>query len=350
MTDDFSARLLNWFDHHGRKHLPWQQQINPYRVWVSEIMLQQTQVATVVGYFERFMANFPTLDRLADGSTDEVLHLWTGLGYYARGRNLHKTARKIKAEFNGEFPTDLEQLMALPGIGRSTAGAIIAIACGGRAPILDGNVKRVLSRCFAVPGWPGQSQVANQLWALAERLTPRIRVADYTQAIMDLGATLCTRSRPDCANCPMAEICIARNHNTIAAYPGKKTRQPLPVRSICMLLIENASGEFLLEKRPSQGLWGGLWGFPEAEPNAIDRVLAEQSLTPAAEQPIAPFRHTFTHFHLDITPIHVTCPSLDYRIGEPDGLTWYDLNAPQTIGLTRPVTRMFSELTARRVK
>ncbi|NQV66843.1 MAG: A/G-specific adenine glycosylase [SAR86 cluster bacterium] len=344
MTTDFSDRLLRWFDTSGRKHLPWQQQISPYRVWVSEIMLQQTQVATVIGYFERFMQRFPTIDQLADASEDEVLHLWTGLGYYARARNLHKTARTIIADFNGEFPANLEQLVALPGIGRSTAGAIISIACGGRAAILDGNVKRVLARCFGVYGWPGQTPVANALWEIAERLTPTTRVNDYTQAIMDLGATLCTRSRPDCNQCPMLETCVAHKTDEVERLPGKKTRQAIPVRSTYMLVIENSEGEFLLEKRPSRGLWGGLWGFPETEPAMLDAVLANQALEPVAAQVILPFRHTFTHFHLDITPLHVRSSRSSHQIGEPDRLTWYDLQATQAIGLTRPVTRIFAQL------
>jgi A/G-specific adenine glycosylase len=350
MIDDFSERLLTWFDEHGRKHLPWQQNISHYRVWVSEIMLQQTQVTTVIGYYERFMARFPDINALAAASQDEVLHLWTGLGYYARGRNLHKTAQRLHSEHNSQFPDSVDGLIDLPGIGRSTAGAIICIAGGGRAPILDGNVKRVLARCFGISGWPAETQVARQLWKLAEQLTPQQRVADYTQAIMDIGATLCTRSRPRCDICPFAPECIATNTGQISAFPGKKPKKVIPVRTTCMLLIENKRGEFLLEKRPSEGLWGGLWGFPEIAQEQLDQHLTEQRLQRQQTQPMADFRHTFSHFHLDITPVHVTYtePSagleLD-RVAQAETHIWYALRAPTAIGLTRPVTRVFEQLT-----
>jgi A/G-specific adenine glycosylase len=370
MIDDFGTRLLAWFDIHGRKHLPWQRNPSPYRVWVSEIMLQQTQVGTVIGYFERFMARFPTVNMLAAASEDEVLHLWTGLGYYARARNLHKTAQRLTREYNAEFPQTVEQLIDLPGIGRSTAGAIVAIACGGRATILDGNVKRVLARCFGVEGWPGQTQVAAELWQIAETLTPHSRVNDYTQAIMDLGATLCTRSKPNCDACPFNAECVARKTGQTSMFPGKKPSKKIPVRQTCMLLIENAQGEFLLQKRPSTGLWGGLWSFPEVTREQLEQALEgtlEQTLeqtmladTPNSPPLVAPFRHTFTHFHLDITPIHVTYAHIDALAGLPGlgniaagqsavheaGSSWYDTRAPQAIGLTRPVTRIFQQLAA----
>jgi A/G-specific adenine glycosylase len=355
MIDDFSERLLTWFDQHGRKHLPWQQDISHYRVWVSEIMLQQTQVATVIGYYERFMARFPDINALAAASQDEVLHLWTGLGYYARARNLHKTAQQLHSEHNSQFPDNIDGLIGLPGIGRSTAGAIMCIAGGGRAPILDGNVKRVLARCFGIPGWPAETRVANQLWALAEQLTPQNRVADYTQAIMDLGATLCTRSRPRCDICPFAVECIAATTGQISIFPGKKPKKTIPVRTTCMLLIENSRGEFLLEKRPSQGLWGGLWGFPEITSEQLEQHLADQGLQRQKSSVLPDFRHTFSHFHLDITPVHVTYgdEAGDFkenklemnRVAEPETRTWYALQAPVEIGLTRPVTRVFEQLT-----
>jgi A/G-specific adenine glycosylase len=349
MIDDFSERLLTWFDQHGRKHLPWQQDISHYRVWVSEIMLQQTQVATVIGYYARFMARFPDINALAAASQDEVLHLWTGLGYYARARNLHKTAQRLHSEHNGQFPDDLDGLIALPGIGRSTAGAITSIAGGGRAPILDGNVKRVLARCFGIHGWPAQTQVARQLWALAEQLTPQQRVADYTQAIMDLGATLCTRSRPRCDMCPFVAECIAATTDQVSAFPGKKPKKVIPIRTTCMLLHENSRGEFLLEKRPSQGLWGGLWGFPEIAPEKLEQHLADQGLQRQRSPHLTDFRHTFSHFHLDITPVHVIYdPAVSHlevdRVSELEIHTWYALQAPAEIGLTRPVTRIFEQL------
>ncbi|MFT6316800.1 MAG: A/G-specific adenine glycosylase [Candidatus Azotimanducaceae bacterium] len=347
MIDDFSERLLTWFDQHGRKHLPWQHDINHYRVWVSEIMLQQTQVATVIGYYERFMARFPDINALAAASQDEVLHLWTGLGYYARARNLHKTAQQLHQHNNSQFPDDLDGLIDLPGIGRSTAGAIMCIAGGGRAPILDGNVKRVLARCFGISGWPAETQVANQLWTLAGQLTPHDRVADYTQAIMDLGATLCTRSRPQCDICPFATECIAATTARTSEFPGKKPKKVMPIRTTCMLLIENPRGEFLLEKRPSQGLWGGLWGFPEIAPAQLEQHLTDQRLQRQQAPHLPEFRHTFSHFHLDIAPVHVTYATADSCLGidqVAETHAWYSLQAPAEIGLTRPVTRIFEQL------
>ena len=242
----FHRRLLHWFRHHGRHDLPWQSPRDAYRVWVSEIMLQQTQVATVIPYFERFMARFPDLASLASADLDQVLHLWTGLGYYARARNLHRAAGVIVAEHGGRFPTDFEAVLALPGIGRSTAGAILAQACDQRHAILDGNVRRVLARHRAIEGWPGQKAVENTLWALAEELTPAEDVADYTQAIMDLGATVCTRSQPRCAACPLAEDCQARAAGRQADFPGRRPRKALPERHTRMLLLRDAEGQVLL--------------------------------------------------------------------------------------------------------
>ena len=343
---DFAPRLLDWFDRHGRKHLPWQQDISPYRVWVSEIMLQQTQVSTVIPYYGRFMARFPSVNSLAEASEDEVLHHWTGLGYYARARNLHKAAALIANTLNARFPDTVEELCALPGIGRSTAGAIVSIAQFGRAPILDGNVKRVLARCFGVAGWPGQAEVAKQLWALSDEVTPVERVADYTQAIMDLGATLCARSSPKCAACPFEADCIAHRSGLIDNLPGKKPKKALPVKTTCMLLIENRNGEFLLERRPSVGLWGGLWSFPECEADSIEtalqRKLGEEE-APCTNM-LATLRHTFTHFHLDITPVHIKLHSDTMGIAEADALRWYSSRAPQEIGLTSPVTKLLETM------
>jgi A/G-specific adenine glycosylase len=338
----FSERLLGWFDQHGRKHLPWQQDVTPYRVWISEIMLQQTQVATVIPYFERFIARFPTVESLAGASDDEVMHLWTGLGYYARARNLHKTAKIIADTRQRTFPATLDELMALPGIGRSTAGAILAIACNRRAPILDGNVKRVLARYFGVEGWPGETRVANELWALAEELTPTERVADYTQAIMDLGATVCIRAEPACLACPFSDGCIARTTGQISQLPGKKPRKEMPIKSTCMLMVENHRGELLLAKRPPQGLWGGLWSLPECDPDTIAATLSTYEVN---EQTTLPkFRHTFTHFHLDITPVHVKLRDDHELVSEPNQQCWYSPAAPAEIGLTRPATRLIKQL------
>jgi len=343
MSDTFSERLLSWFDQHGRHHLPWQQDITPYRVWVSEIMLQQTQVATVIPYYERFLARFPIVNTLAQANQDEVLHLWTGLGYYARGRNLHKTAKIISEQFNGEFPETQQELESLPGIGRSTAGAIRAIAMQQHAAILDGNVKRVLARHGAVAGWPGQPAVAKQLWSKAESLTPESRTAEYTQAIMDLGATMCVRRRPQCPDCPVAADCTAFTENLVDQYPGKKPKKDKPVKSTCMLVAQNAAGELFLKRRPTNGLWGGLWSFPECEPGDVPNMLDQLSISGELKD-LPAFRHTFTHFHLDITPVHVTCESDRDNLGEPEAL-WYSIESPQSIGLTRPVTKIIDTLT-----
>ena len=373
MIDGFSNRLLTWFDQCGRKHLPWQQDTTPYRVWISEIMLQQTQVATVIPYYEKFTRSFPSIEALAKAPEDAVLHYWTGLGYYARARNLHKTARQIVRHHDGKLPLTVEELAALPGIGKSTAGAIVAISTNKKATILDGNVKRVLSRCFAIGGWPGTTTTAQSLWEIAEQLTPEQRVADYTQAIMDLGATLCTRSSPNCRHCPFESECIARQSDQIDNYPGKKPKKTMPIRKTTMLLIENPQGEWLLQRRPAEGLWGGLWGFPEnnmidvdethvekgnADQSNLDETNTSTSTTKvdiALEQlnlnnlrienqeTLDEFRHTFTHFHLDITPVLVKLAEMPTLIGE-SATRWYSPISADEIGLTGPVTKLLKEL------
>ncbi|MDQ2694431.1 MAG: A/G-specific adenine glycosylase, partial [Pseudomonadota bacterium] len=266
--DDFSRRVLDWHDRHGRKNLPWQQAPTPYRVWVAEIMLQQTQVATVIPYYRRFLARFPDIAALADAPLDDVLHLWSGLGYYARARNLHRAAVILRDRHGGELPLDFAALRALPGIGRSTAGAILAQAAGRRHAILDGNVRRVLARYHAVAGWPGQAAVNDALWEYAEGHTPHDRLAAYTQAMMDLGALVCTRRRPACAACPLAGGCQAHAQGRETDYPETRPRRQLPVRATRMLLLCAATGEVLLERRPPSGVWGGLWSFPECPPAA----------------------------------------------------------------------------------
>ncbi|MGH8399678.1 MAG: A/G-specific adenine glycosylase, partial [Gammaproteobacteria bacterium] len=297
--DSFPARVLRWAEQHGRNQLPWQQQPTPYRVWVSEIMLQQTQVATVIPYYQRFMARFPELRSLADAPLDDVLHLWSGLGYYARARNLQRAAQRIRDEHEGKFPTEFEAVAALPGIGRSTAGAILALACDQRHPILDGNVRRVLARFHAVEGWPGEKSVEQQLWQLAEMHTPQREVAAYTQAIMDLGATLCTRTRPDCARCPVAEDCRAHQSHRETDFPAARPRKTLPVRRIRMLLLMQ-DGRLLLQRRPPSGIWGGLWGFPELAPEQDIEAWCQQRFgaAPSAQHQLPLLRHTFSHFHL----------------------------------------------------
>ncbi|MDI5983995.1 A/G-specific adenine glycosylase [Halomonas sp. M4R5S39] len=341
-ADVFQQRLLTWFDDHGRHDLPWQQQRTPYRVWVSEIMLQQTQVTTVIPYFERFMARFPAIASLATAEQDEVLHLWTGLGYYARGRNLHKAARVVMEEHGGELPLELEALAALPGIGHSTAGAIISQSSGRRAVILDGNVKRSLTRLHAVAGWPGRPAVERRLWALAEYYTPHARLADYTQAMMDLGATLCRRGRPDCERCPFDDVCVARARGEERRFPESKPKRALPTRTTVMLLLRDERDRVLLEQRPSSGLWGGLWSLPQFDDDASLRAWLDAH-APAAELESGwtPFTHVFSHFRLEITPQPARIGALD-SVGE--ARRWYDPREPDSIGLAAPVKSLLTSL------
>jgi A/G-specific adenine glycosylase len=341
--DEFAQRLLDWYDRHGRHDLPWQRDATPYHVWLSEIMLQQTQVATVIPYYERFTARFPTLADLARADIDEVLHHWSGLGYYARGRNLHRAARHLVAEYGGEFPADLEALQTLPGVGRSTAGAILSSALGGRAAILDGNVKRVLARYHAVTGWPGQTAVARQLWALAEEHTPRTRVADYTQAIMDLGATLCTRTRPACARCPQAMDCAAHAAGRQADFPGRKPRKTLPTRRTVFVVAATPDGGMFLQRRAASGLWGGLWCFPEVEdePAAIAYCRTSLGAEVSGAQALAPLRHSFSHYHLEISPLLLTLSRHPGAISEGDALCCWPGDALPAVGIAAPVRRVW---------
>ncbi|MGD8407681.1 MAG: A/G-specific adenine glycosylase [Thiohalophilus sp.] len=345
----FSRALLKWFARHGRHDLPWQQDRSPYRVWVSEIMLQQTQVATVIPYFERFMARFPGIRELADAGIDEVLHLWTGLGYYARARNLHRAAQQIRDQYQGQFPDDFEAVLALPGIGRSTAGAILAQARDQRFAILDGNVKRVLARYHAIEGWPGEKAVENRLWALAEAYTPNRQVRDYTQAIMDLGATVCRRRQPDCAACPLETGCKAHDQGNPHDYPGRKPRKALPVRQTTMLILQNAQGEVLLEQRPPAGIWGGLWSFPECPPNTPAREWCARQLGVKTGElsPRAPLRHTFSHYHLDIQPLLGRIQGATSTVMEPSKIVWYNTRRPDERGLPAPVKTLLQELAGR---
>lgn len=336
---DFAGRVLTWQKAHGRHDLPWQHPRSAYRVWLSEIMLQQTQVGTVIPYYERFMRRFADVEALARADIDEVLHLWTGLGYYARGRNLHSAAVIVCRDHAGRFPDSLEELTALPGIGRSTAGAILALGFNRRRPILDGNVKRVLTRVFAIEGWPGRTQVVNQLWSLAEELTPDNRVADYTQAIMDLGATLCTRGKPACERCPLAGQCLAHARGQTTRYPAPKPAKVKPVRQVTFLLLENADGELLLQRRPPSGIWGGLWGFPECtDENGLAQRLGELGLRLKQQRRLAPVRHTFSHFHLDINPVHCAVTEMPGNVADDATLCWY--SGGQRLGLATPVKKL----------
>lgn len=343
-SPSFSARLLEWFDQHGRKDLPWQQQ-SPYHTWVSEIMLQQTQVTTVIPYYLRFVKNFPNVQRLSAASLDDVLHHWSGLGYYARGRNLHKAAGVICADFGGRLPLSLDELVSLPGIGRSTAGAILSLACNQRQAILDGNVKRVLARCFAIDGWPGQRSVELQLWQCSEHHTPQKRFADYTQAIMDLGATVCTRSKPKCSQCPMHDICLAYQSNSVSHYPGKKPKKTMPEKHTQMLLLHNQQRELLLEQRPPVGIWGGLWCFPQCDIEAnAERWCQEQLGIHITNSVIGEdITHTFSHYRLHITPVYAEVISTNEAVMESPAQLWYNCAKPHSIGLAAPVSRLLQQ-------
>lgn len=334
-TAVFANRLLRWYSTHGRKDLPWQNNIDPYRVWVSEVMLQQTQVATVIPYFQQFMEQFPTVNSLAQADIDQVLHRWSGLGYYSRARNLHKTASIVEAEYNGEFPSDLDALQALPGIGRSTAGAIRATAFEIPTPILDGNVKRVLARQFGIAGWPGKSAVAKELWAVSEQCTPAREARAYTQAIMDFGATLCTRTKPACDICPVATSCVALKEGSIAELPGKKPKKVLPVRETTMFILVDQS-KVLLEKRPPSGIWGGLWSFPE------DRQRLE-CFKPTELQKLEVVKHTFSHFHLLIEPVMLRA-SNTAAVFDSERLDWFSIKSVQPVGLAAPIERLLQKV------
>jgi A/G-specific adenine glycosylase len=335
--------LLAWHRQAGRHDLPWQMQRTPYRVWVSEVMLQQTQVATVIAYFQRFMARFPDVLALANAPIDEVLHLWSGLGYYARARNLQRAAQRIRDEHAGEFPTNFDQVVALPGIGRSTAGAVLALALDQQHPILDGNVRRVLARLYAVEGRAGQKAFENQLWLLATQLTPNQDVAVYTQAIMDLGAMVCTRSKPQCEVCPLSAQCVAYATNRQSAFPASRRKRTRPKREVWMLLARRDDGSVRLLQRPARGIWGGLWSPPEF----ADREAAERSLPAGARAQMLPsLQHAFTHFDLLIQPIQARVPAhWAGNSGVADAALelkslWYNPAHPLRVGLPAPVAQL----------
>ncbi|MBU3895251.1 A/G-specific adenine glycosylase [Serratia rhizosphaerae] len=339
----FSHQVLEWYQRYGRKTLPWQLDKTPYQVWLSEVMLQQTQVATVIPYFQRFMARFPTVSQLAAAPLDEVLHLWTGLGYYARARNLHKAAQTIVAQHGGEFPTSFEEIAALPGIGRSTAGAILSLSLGQHYPILDGNVKRVLARCYAVEGWPGKKPVENRLWQISGEVTPAEGVSQFNQAMMDLGALVCTRSKPKCELCPLSNGCIAYANHSWANYPGKKPKQTLPEKTAYFLLLQQGERVWL-QQRPAVGLWGGLFCFPQfAVRQEMELWLQQRGLNAEHAQQLTAFRHTFSHFHLDIVPMWLPLDGAGGVMDEGDGL-WYNLAQPPSVGLAAPVERLLQQL------
>jgi A/G-specific adenine glycosylase len=339
--------LIEWHAAHGRHDLPWQQDRSPYRVWVSEIMLQQTQVITVIGYYERFLQRFPDVASLAAAPLDEVLHLWSGLGYYSRARNLKRAAERIVAEHGGEFPTTREALSELPGIGRSTAAAILALSQGQREAILDGNVRRVLSRVFGIDGAPAAPETLRTLWACAESATPQAEVATYTQAIMDFGATLCTRHEPLCMHCPLRSDCVALATGRVQELPARRTRAARRTRTVIMLLATRGDGDVLLQRRPAQGIWGGLWAPPDFE----NREAAEQfcgarlqrAQLEGAALPV--LKHGFTHFDLEITPIRAQCEGLAGVMEGADTL-WYNARQPPRIGLPAPIATLLSVASA----
>ena len=345
-----SDRVLQWYARHGRRDLPWQVQPTTYRVWVSEIMLQQTQVATVIPYFERFMSAFPDVATLAEADQDRVLHHWSGLGYYARARHLHAAAQQIQSQHDGRFPESMQAVMALPGVGRSTAGAILSLACGQSQPILDGNVKRVLARYHAVTGWPGQAAVLRELWSLAEHHTPQQECAAYTQAMMDLGATVCTRSRPQCGTCPLSADCDAFAMQRVGEYPAPRPRKTLPVRSVCMLLLCDGTDAVLLQKRPPSGIWGGLWSFPEFDVTDGTVNWCERTLGLDARElerwPV--MRHSFSHFHLDITPVLARLDGPADAVMDAGTQLWYKPLGEEQRGLAAPVQTLLQQLTTHR--
>ncbi|MGV6859922.1 MAG: A/G-specific adenine glycosylase [bacterium] len=350
VSRELSSRVLDWFDAHGRKHLPWQEDITPYRVWVSEIMLQQTQVATVIPYFQRFMQRFPSVDMLAEASEDEVLALWSGLGYYARGRNLHAAAKQVVEKLEGSLPCQRAALESLPGIGRSTAGAIASIACGAPEVILDGNVKRVLSRFHAVEGWPGQSAVLKRLWSLAESHRPVQRFGDYSQAMMDLGATLCTRTRPACERCPLQSDCRAHAIGEPTSFPYPKPKKARPHKVRQFLLLENSARELFMQRRAASGLWGGLWSFPELEEDVSARDWVEENLAMMVKSKDTwpAFSHAFSHYDLTVVPVHIRTDSALDRVMEmeQDEAVWYNSSQSLPGGVPTPVQQLIQQYQA----
>jgi len=343
-------RLLRWYERHGRKDLPWQRSRDPYRIWVSEIMLQQTQVSTVIPYYERFLERFPDVRALARADLDRVLHHWTGLGYYARARNLKRAAETIVREHGGQFPRDIEQVAGLPGIGRSTAGAILAFAFDQRHPILDGNVKRVLTRLHAIASPVARRDTEKMLWALAEKYTPGKQVSAYTQAIMDLGATLCRPRKPDCPACPLAADCRAHALGAPEKFPARVQRKPLPVKHTLMLMIRDARGRVLLMQRPPAGLWGGLWGLPECAPEDSVPGFCRDTLGLKIETEDAwpEVRHGFSHFHLHITPIPARITGTSGKTMEETATVWYNPRKPDARGLAAPVKQLLQRLRTNR--
>ena len=343
---DFAQTVIGWQRSHGRNDLPWQGTRDPYAIWLSEIMLQQTQVATVVPYYQRFRARFPDVASLAAADEDEVLRLWSGLGYYSRARNLHRAARAVVAQHGGAFPRDRAEIEALPGIGRSTAAAIAGFAFGARAAILDGNVKRVLARHFAVEGFPGERSVETRLWQLAESLLPATDIEPYIQGLMDLGATVCTARVPQCERCPVRETCAALAQNRVGELPAARPRRLVPRRRTAMLVLRRG-GDVLLQKRPAVGVWGGLWCFPEIESEDDPARVAKRlyGCEIASLERLGLLRHGFTHFTLDIEPIVARVKRLAPRAAQP-GVLWMPLEEAVGAAVPVPVRKLLRVLGA----
>jgi A/G-specific adenine glycosylase len=345
-SPDFSARVVRWQRAHGRNDLPWQGTRDAYRVWLSEVMLQQTQVATVIPYYARFLERFPTVEALAGAAEEEVLALWSGLGYYARGRNLLRAARQVVERHGGRFPSRFEDLVELPGVGRSTAGAIAAIAGGERRAILDGNVRRLLARHAGIAGDPASAAVLGRMWSVAEERTPSAEVEAYTQGVMDLGAQVCTPRNPECMACPVALDCVARLEGRVDELPGKRVRRAARRKRIQMLVVVSR-GEVLLQKRASTGIWGGLWSLPEAEEGAdpLEALRLSLGLVAKSGEPLAPFEHAFTHFTLEVTPWLVRAPRPE-QIAAEHGATWLALSEIAGAALPSPVKKLLRSVAA----
>lgn len=345
---NFSSQLIAWQKQHGRHDLPWQNTTDPYAIWVSEIMLQQTQVSAVIGYYSKFMQRFPTIADLANAAQDEVLQHWSGLGYYSRARNLHNAAQTIMDEHGGIFPHDFDTIQTLPGIGRSTAAAIASFAFNQVQTILDGNVKRVLTRHFAIEGWPGTPKIEKELWLLAEQLLPQTDMVAYTQGLMDLGATLCTRSKPQCMRCPLTASCAALQQQRVNQLPTPKPRKAIPEKNTTMLVLLEGDS-VMLEKRPSSGIWGGLWSFPELEADSDYINIAQQRfgvlVQPAAALP--GLSHAFTHFKLHITPQPLTVTKRAPQAGEP-GTVWLSIEDAVNAAIPTPVRKILQSMLYRR--
>ncbi|HSH54121.1 MAG TPA: A/G-specific adenine glycosylase [Methylotenera sp.] len=340
----FATRLITWQKQFGRHDLPWQNTTDPYAIWVSEIMLQQTQVTAVIGYYSKFMQRFPDIATLANATQEEVLQYWSGLGYYSRARNLHNAAVTIMDEHGGEFPQDFDTIQTLSGIGRSTAAAIASFAFHQVQTILDGNVKRVLARHFCVEGWPSAPKVEKQLWTLAEELLPAQDMVAYTQGLMDLGATLCTRSKPKCNICPLNKTCEAHLQKRVHELPTPKPRKTIPEKHITMLILLRGD-EVMLEKRPPSGIWGGLWSFPETDTDddAVAVVLKRFGAHAQANQVLPQLSHAFTHFKLHIQPQPLQVVKLTTQVREA-GQVWLSLEDAIGAAIPTPIRKILQSL------